>query len=272
MSDLLTRIEAYKREEIAAAKKAVPLPELQRHAEGAPEPRGFLTAIEQRLAQGRYALITEIKKRSPSAGLIRTDFDPSALGQAYERGGAACLSVLTDGPSFDGDREHLAAARAATALPVLRKDFMYDPYQVVEARAWGADCILLLLSAVDDATAKDLEDTALGLGMDVLVEVHDEQELDRAMRLRSRLLGINNRNLRTLETTLTTGELLAPKVPEGRVVVGESGLKGRPDLDRLAKAGIHTFLIGESLMRRDDVESATRELLASTPGSLRPVE
>ncbi|WP_051722390.1 indole-3-glycerol phosphate synthase TrpC [Streptomyces albus] len=272
MTDLLTRIEAYKREEIAAAKKAVPPAALRREAEAAPPPRGFLAAVEKRIARGEYALIAEIKKRSPSKGLIRTDFDPAALARAYEAGGATCLSVLTDTPSFDGARDHLAAARAATSLPALRKDFMFDPYQIVEARAWGADCVLLMLSAVDDETAEELERTALDLGMDVLVEVHDEHEMLRAARLRSRLLGINNRDLRTFETTLSTGEALAPKAPAGRVVVGESGLSGAPDLDRLARVGIRAFLIGESLMRAPDLESATRGLLAGRTSNVASID
>lgn len=262
MSDLLTRITAYKREEIAAARKLRPESLLRDRAAGTAPPRGFVAALERRQGKGEYALIAEVKKKSPSKGLIRPDFDPVQLARAYEAGGATCLSVLTDAPSFDGSLDHVTAVRAAVGLPVLRKDFMLDPYQVVEARAWGADAILLMLSTVDDDTAAAIEDTAREFGMDVLVEVHDSAELERASRLRSPLIGINNRDLKTMVTDLATAERLAPRVPEGKVVVAESGLRGPADLKRMAAVGVTAFLVGESLARVPDVEPATKALLA----------
>ncbi len=263
MSDVLNRICADKRAELAIRRAARPQAEVEAAAALASAPRGFRDRLAEAAAAGRWGLIAEIKKASPSKGLIRADFDPPTLARAYAEGGATCLSVLTDTPYFQGHDDYLVAAHDAVRLPVLRKDFMLDPYQVIEARAIGADCILLIMAALSDDQAAELEATAIEWGMDVLVEVHDSPELERALRLRSRLLGVNNRNLKTLEVDLGTSEALAAAIPDGVLAVAESGLHTPDDLVRMGRSGYHCFLVGESLMRQADVAAATRALLAA---------
>lgn len=263
MSDVLQKICADKQAFVNARKAEIPLSALEAQLAEAPPARGFCAALAERADSVGYGLICEIKKASPSKGLIRADFDPPTLASAYQAGGATCLSVLTDEPYFRGRDEYLQAARAAVDLPVLRKDFMLEPYQIVESRVLGADCVLLIMAALSDDQASELAATARQMGLDILVEVHDAEELDRALAIESDLIGINNRNLKTLTVDLATTEELAPRVPADRLVVSESGLATAEDLARMQRVGARAFLIGESLMRQDDVAAATRALTPS---------
>lgn len=261
MADILAEICDRKRAHVADCKGRRPLAELEAAAKASPPPRGFAKALAAAEAAGRYPVITEIKKASPSAGLIRPDFDPATLARAYEAGGAACLSVLTDTPYFQGEDAHVGAARAACALPAIRKDFMVDPYQVAEARALGADCILIILAAVDDVLARELEDAAFAHGMDALIETHDAAEFERAVAMRSELIGVNNRNLKTLKVDLATTFELAKLAPPGRRLISESGIAAHDDVVRLWAAGARGFLVGERLMRQPDVQAAAADLI-----------
>jgi indole-3-glycerol phosphate synthase len=260
MSDILNKINAVKHEEVAAARARRSLASLREEAESDRSTRGFERALRAKIAAGKSAVIAEIKKASPSKGVIRADFRPAEIARSYEQHGAACLSVLTDEPFFQGHADYLRQARAAVALPVLRKDFMVDEYQVFDARAMGADCILLIAASLDDAQMADLEACALALGMDVLVEVHDGAELDRALRLKTPLLGINNRNLRTFEVTLDTTLGLLKQVPADKLLVTESGILGRADVQRMRAAQVNAFLVGEAFMRADDPGASLAEL------------
>lgn len=260
MNNILKKICADKWDHIKTQQAKISFEELEQRAASAPVPRGFVKALQDHLAQDRYGLICEIKKASPSKGVIREDFDPASLAQAYQQGGATCLSVLTDIPYFQGADNNLVAARAAVNLPVLRKDFMLDPYQIVESRALGADCILLIMAALEDQHAIDLEKLAMQLGMDVLIEVHNENEMESALLLQSPLIGINNRDLQSLKVDIAVTERLAAMVPANRILVSESGLSLRADLDRMAASNARCFLIGESLMRQDDVTTAVKVL------------
>ena len=260
MDDILERILAVKREEVKLARSAVSLEELKAEVQRQAPARGFARAMQQKVSEGRAAVISEVKKASPSKGLIRADFRPAEIAADYERNGAACLSVLTDRQFFMGSREALLAARAAVSIPILRKDFLVDPYQVYEARAWGADAVLIIMRAVDDALASDLAQTAFDLGMDVLVETHDEEEIERALKLPAKLIGINNRNLRTFETSIEQTIRLRHLVPEDRIVVTESGVHDASDVARLRGCGVNCFLVGEAFMRAPSPGAALNEL------------
>ena len=268
MADILDKINAYKRAHIKSMKDVRSIGDLENMAHMAESPRGFINALKSAVAEGRYGLIAEIKKASPSKGLIRADFNPPKLAKAYQRAGATCLSVLTDEEFFQGADIFLVGVKGAVKLPVLRKDFMLDPYQVVESRAFGADCILLIMASLSDDQAAELESVAEEFGMDVLVEVHNAEEMQRALKLKTELIGVNNRNLKTMVTDLATTEELAALVPEGRMLVSESGLNTPADLARMSKVGASCFLIGESLMRQDDVEAATRTILNKEPADV----